>query len=294
MTEKKAMYGKTEIAWGIWNWMSGIDPDGDQLPLPGMPEPPSHQGVRQLPFTLHFLADPEGNIKVGHAFIARGLGVTERHLRRWLGDLIRLGVVTRETGGGRGHKTNYRLAVPVAKHGHGVSGFTATPEVLNVDIQDAKHGHFEQETWTSDVRRTRRNKKEQESLRPTQGPDGCQCDPDVIAAADLLADLIVANGRKTRPTVTCKTWHSPIHLMVTRDQVAITEVVGAIRWAQADTFWRANILSPSKLRKQYDALRLRQAAASPHATNGQATNKWSAAMDLLPNDPDRPAIEGTP
>ena len=34
------------------------------------------------------------------------------------------------------------------------------------------------------------------------------------------------------------------------------EVEALIRWAQASDFWRANILSPAKFRKQYDRLRL--------------------------------------
>ena len=34
------------------------------------------------------------------------------------------------------------------------------------------------------------------------------------------------------------------------------DIEGAIRWAQADEFWQANILSPTKLRAKFDQLRL--------------------------------------
>lgn len=133
-----------------------------------------------------------------------------------------------------------------------------------------------------------------------ENPTGCRCDAEVVAAAGLLADLIVDNGRKTRPTVTCKGWHRPIALMLSRDELTIAEVVGAIRWCQADPFWRGNILSPSKLRAKYDTLRLRaaeqrrQRASTPAAPTAVPGSKWAAAIALMDPEPDRTAIEGAP
>ncbi|MFH9765124.1 hypothetical protein ACH4N4_30675 [Streptomyces microflavus] len=79
--------------------------------------------------------------------------------------------------------------------------------------------------------------------------------PDVEQACSLLADLMEANGCR-RPEIN-KEWRDAARLLMDKDGVALQDVLGAIRWSQADQFWRSNILSMPKLRKQYDALRLR-------------------------------------
>ncbi|MEU4296425.1 hypothetical protein [Kitasatospora aureofaciens] len=79
--------------------------------------------------------------------------------------------------------------------------------------------------------------------------------PDVEEACTLLADLIAANGTK-RPNIT-KRWRDAARLMIDADKVALSDVLGAIRWSQADEFWRSNILSMPKLRQKYPQLRLR-------------------------------------
>ncbi|MGQ4353221.1 hypothetical protein [Streptomyces drozdowiczii] len=100
---------------------------------------------------------------------------------------------------------------------------------------------------------------------PAEGPDASdtaepvgatvtQIRPDVEQACTLLADLIEANGCR-RPTIT-KDWRDAARLLIDKDGVALDDVLGAIRWSQADDFWRSNILSMPKLRKQYDTLRL--------------------------------------
>jgi hypothetical protein len=77
---------------------------------------------------------------------------------------------------------------------------------------------------------------------------------EVEEACRLLADLIEANGSK-RPAIG-KRWHDDIRLMIDKDRVAPADVLAAIRWSQAHHFWRSNILSPFKLRKHYEAMRL--------------------------------------
>jgi hypothetical protein len=72
--------------------------------------------------------------------------------------------------------------------------------------------------------------------------------------AHLLADLIASNGSK-RPNVT-KAWITTMDRMVRLDGHSEDEIEAAIRWSQADDFWSGNILSPDKLRKHYDRMRL--------------------------------------
>jgi hypothetical protein len=55
------------------------------------------------------------------------------------------------------------------------------------------------------------------------------------------------------------------------------EVEAAMRWAQADDFWSSNILSPDKLRKHYDRMRLQAGRSRSRPLSGVAD--YLAAID---------------
>lgn len=91
---------------------------------------------------------------------------------------------------------------------------------------------------------------------------------DVEELLDLLDEEIERNGGK-KPKRTKKN-HDAIRLMLDRDNIPAENIAGAIRWCQADEFWRANILSASKLREKYDTLRAQaQRKKSTPKTFGQ-------------------------
>lgn len=79
-------------------------------------------------------------------------------------------------------------------------------------------------------------------------------DASVYEAANLLANLIEQNGSR-RPEVSDK-WLQDIERINRIDQRSWDEITWMINWCQNDEFWRANILSPGKLRKQFDRMRL--------------------------------------
>jgi hypothetical protein len=93
-------------------------------------------------------------------------------------------------------------------------------------------------------------------------------------ACNLLADLIEANGSK-RPAVTDK-WLSDMERLNRIDQRSWEQITRAIEWCQADDFWRGNIMSPAKLRKQYDQLRLA-------AQRGNKQSKVTQTLSWLSN-----------
>lgn len=78
--------------------------------------------------------------------------------------------------------------------------------------------------------------------------------------AQLLADRMLANDPKAKTAPATKGWLDPIRLLIERDGRSADEVRRIIEWCQADTFWRSNILSPSKLRTQFTQLTLRMQA----------------------------------
>ena len=78
--------------------------------------------------------------------------------------------------------------------------------------------------------------------------------PEIARLLDLLDSELERNGAK-KPNRTKKNIDA-VRLLLERDGKTVEQVEAAIRWAQADEFWRANILSMSKLREKYDQLSL--------------------------------------
>jgi hypothetical protein len=97
---------------------------------------------------------------------------------------------------------------------------------------------------------------------------------EIYAACNLLADLIEANGSK-RPVVNAK-WLTDMERLNRIDERSWEQITKAIEWCQADDFWRGNIMSPFKLRKQYDQLRLA-------AQRNTKQSKFTKTMDWLKN-----------
>lgn len=97
---------------------------------------------------------------------------------------------------------------------------------------------------------------------------------EVQAACQLLADLIESNGSK-RPAIN-ERWLSDMERLNRIDERSWEQIHNAIHWCQADDFWRANIMSPGKLRKQYDQLRLA-------AQRNTKQSKFTKTMDWLKN-----------
>lgn len=62
-------------------------------------------------------------------------------------------------------------------------------------------------------------------------------------------------------------WSDTVRLMIERDQRKPQQIKAVIDWCQADPFWLTNILSPAKLRKQYDRLKIKMDQETPYQSN---------------------------
>jgi hypothetical protein len=98
----------------------------------------------------------------------------------------------------------------------------------------------------------------------------------VISLCNLLADLIESNGIK-RPTVT-DNWHLDMERLNRLDGYSFEQIERTIRWVQQDSFWRSNVLSPAKLRKQFGALQLKS-----NSTSGGLSG-WANVIRQLKNE----------
>jgi hypothetical protein len=120
-----------------------------------------------------------------------------------------------------------------------------------------------------------------------------------------LADYLRKYILKNNPTAKVpnddgiQKWCKTMDLMLRRDKRTMEDIKKHIEFSQTDTFWMANILSPTSLRKQYDKLTMKIKGGSingQHSFNSQQnkeTSKWAGfkpqtidTTDYDFNDPD--------
>jgi len=103
-----------------------------------------------------------------------------------------------------------------------------------------------------------------------------EVDPNDEKCARCLFDLLLETMPKARQP-NFKAWAEDVRLMRERDGRKRSEICELFQWAQKDRFWRANILSPAKLRDKWDQLWIvRATAAEPKPAGAGAWWKSDA------------------
>lgn len=74
-----------------------------------------------------------------------------------------------------------------------------------------------------------------------------------IDLAKFLFSKIQQNNPKAKPP-NFQVWARHVDLMLRVDNRSVEDIRAVIEWAQDDDFWKGNILSTEKLRKQFDRL----------------------------------------
>ncbi|MGG3943015.1 hypothetical protein ABEV54_16445 [Peribacillus psychrosaccharolyticus] len=70
-------------------------------------------------------------------------------------------------------------------------------------------------------------------------------------------------------------WSDDFHLMMKRDKRTFEQIVCLIDWCQKDSFWKSNILSPAKLRKQFDQLVLKSQSEKQTKEKNKSIQQFS-------------------
>lgn len=78
---------------------------------------------------------------------------------------------------------------------------------------------------------------------------------DIEMANQLFSRILENNENAKEPDL--EKWANEIRLMRISDNRTEEQIRYLIDWTQSDSFWKSNILSPAKLRKQFDALAIR-------------------------------------
>lgn len=262
------------IAVMSWVWQHSASGGNDRLVLLAIADHAGDDGTNAYP-------------SVGR--LARKANISERTVQRCIQSLIGLGELEVEFGSG--HRAS-RYTVLMKEGRQSVTppadekvdrGDNLSPQPRQTDTTGASDCHPSGDTaGTLTVL--------EPSVEPSENhpgsaaaprdagrkPKAPKTDPAVVdALCKLLADLIEQNGSK-RPTVT-KAWQDACRLMIERDDRDPVKITNAIKWCQADEFWRANILSMPKLREKYDQIRL----AAQRQANGGRPAAPSTARERL-------------
>jgi hypothetical protein len=104
-----------------------------------------------------------------------------------------------------------------------------------------------------------------------------------IKASELLKHLqkaMVANNRK--PCRTNESAISCIEKMLRIDKLTVEQITSMIDWSQGHDFWSTVVLSPEKLRKNYEqmnAQRARDTKVVPVIVNRQPNRDWKKELE---------------
>jgi len=80
-------------------------------------------------------------------------------------------------------------------------------------------------------------------------------DPQALTLSKILLDCILLHYKNFKHDAkTVERWARDIELLLRIDKRDPKEAEAVIRFAQSNSFWRRNVLSGEKLRKQYDRI----------------------------------------
>lgn len=148
---------------------------------------------------------------------------------------------------------------------------------------ELKAAHHEQEViLNTNVfnDRSRISKSHPEAAIQTPKGDKWGTAADLQCAEWILALRDMVKPSLTKPNLT--TWANDIRMLRQLDGHTHREICELFKWAARDSFWHKNILSPAKLRKQWDTLtahredgsRKQRADASPGEPHWNSPEAW--------------------
>lgn len=237
---------------------------------------PGQGGERCLALALADCANDQGaSIWPGIERMARYSRQSERSVQRQLRAMESAGWLecTKPSVGGKGRPNEYRInpawiADPVNWRPNGdilspLRGAEIPPETVTSATPNGDTAVSPEQL---------QNLKTYPPLSPQLTSQGCAVpsdltgktvDPIEKTARWMLGKLRLLNPQHREPN--WKRWHREIRLMVERDGRTLHQVRDLFGWANADPFWQVNILSPGKLRKQWDALAIKRNVAAGKA-----------------------------
>lgn len=150
---------------------------------------------------------------------------------------------------------------------------TSNPQMREIIENFKRHDGVmtESDKVMQDKNRLDKNRIDKSNL-PTDGrpPASKKFNDDDIRFAEwFYQGLLNNNPQHKKPNFESNGWADAVRLMRERDGRTYDQMADLARWVLNDSFWKANVLSPSKLRDKWDQLTVKMKQPQP-----QQKNKW--------------------
>lgn len=183
-----------------------------------------------------------------------GKGISVQNVRTALKRFEKLGFLTDES-------TKQNRLITLLNWGLYQQGQDDLTDELTVNQQTTNS----QLTANKNVR-----KKEGKKESPKQVYD--ETSPPFILARFFLEQIQKNNPDHREPNL--QTWSDDIRKILELDQRDKKEVAQLMKWVQQDEFEMVNVLSPSKLRKRYDQLKMKMGQSQGQATHVATSTQY--------------------
>lgn len=104
---------------------------------------------------------------------------------------------------------------------------------------------------------------------------------DLDAAKQIFSRIHQLNPKAKKPNI--KSWAKDIRLMRERDSRSYEDIWRVFDWANKDSFWQGNILSPKKLRAKYDQLVMQMQRQPANRSQTAVVSSIQTGLDWAEN-----------
>lgn len=211
----------------------------------------------------------EREFEVSRDRIARDLGRSDSAVERSLKRLRNAGLIYRKRG--RNRPNVYGIPDPAKTPSPKAQEPAKTPSPDRAGAGE-NAGTMPAKTPSPSLYK---KKRREEKKRHASASDADRLTAEWMFA--LVSDLFSRLDRRPPKRPNLDGWANDVRLMRERDDRDDAEIREVFTWANADEFWSANILSPAKLRKQFDRLSLLMQQGKRNAK--RTLNTSSAVFD---------------
>lgn len=234
-----------------------------------------------------------------NAELASKTNLSERAVQVAVKKLVEINELKVEWGGGRSGTNRYTVVmtnlnpadpagIPALGNPAGSAPFEETPQDLHPEESAGGRTDEGSQARADNPADPARNPaesapgtvKNRKNRKPRKRSDLNAGRLDVERICVYLADKIESNG-SLRPTITDE-WRTEARRLIDLDKRSVENIIKAIDWAHNSVFWRINIKSMSKLRKQYDTLRLQALAEAKAKQAGSEARSEAPASNAPP------------
>ncbi|MEC4724283.1 helix-turn-helix domain-containing protein [Shewanella sp. D64] len=224
-------------------------------------------------------ADENGECWPTYESIANHCEMSRRTVIRHMEQMISDGILSKEIrkGGPKGNRSNvFLISISKLKDLAEATGDNLTPVRVTEDHPTGDTGSPRTKDLKDlDLKRSSSGT----SAEPENTPKSKKFD---YTADDLkLSEWILSRIKIILPCVkqpNMNSWSNTIRLMREIDGLTHKQISEQFDWISRDPFWSTNILSPEKLRKQWDTITARRQPHGKFANSNQQNHRHESAL----------------